>query len=227
MSGAWLAGFALGGVACASATQPGVVVEFVSEPSATVGQELAGAQSLVRVEELHWTRSEVELERCPSAYEALSGWIVSQAHAHGTSSPTLMAVPVVVSATAGGLVAMGELTPPAGRYCKVRYRVAPADGDAVGLADVPALVGKSFLLRGEYGRGRGELSAFELASERDFDVTLPIELDLSSEHPSASLRFGCDLERWFLGVDLGALSNDAREDVVLEAFRASLGVVVE
>lgn len=213
--------------ACGSSTEPGVRVEFISQQSLAAGQELGAATGVVRVEEMRWTASEVELYPCASVADSIRGWIIADAHAHGISSPTRMAVPVVVDATVAEGVALGELLPPAGSYCSVRYRVAPADGDAVGLSAAPNMRGRSFLLRGAFGRASGELQDFELTSQLAFEMTRDIGLDLTSDHRSAGLRFGCDPERWFLGLDLGSLAGEGRAAAILAAFRSSFNVIVE
>ena len=213
--------------ACGSSSEPGVRVELISEQSLRSGQELSTGSGVVRVEEVNWTSLEIELQGCASARAALKNWFVPEAHAHGTSTSTLRAVPTIVSATAAGGVQLGELEPPTGHYCAVRYRVAPADADAVGLASAPGMLGRSFLLRGEFRPTSGELQALDFVSQQTFDVTLDIDLELSSDQRGATLIFAHDAERWFQGMNLVSLGGDSPEEAILDAFRSSFSVRLE
>jgi hypothetical protein len=222
-------------VGCAAWSEPGVRVELHSRPSVYAGEALRGSAGAVRIEELRWTSSEIELLTCSSAgalgaasiVRAAGRWLLPSAQAHGLSSPTLRAVPTIVDAFASGGV--GDLTPPAGQYCGVRYRIAPADADAIGISGAPEMLGTSFVLRAALDDGAGGERVIELASQQTLDVTLDVDVELSSEQRGASLAFGCDAERWVRDVDLGqlAFSDGASEDAILAAFRASFGVQVE
>jgi hypothetical protein len=204
-----------------------VRVELTSRSGLTAGEQFRSGLGSLRVRELVWTSSEIELVGCASALGSLARWLIPLAHAHGQSSPTLLAVPSVVRASASETVPMGGLAPPAGRYCTVRYRVAPADGDALGLSAVPEMLDHSFLLRGEFGSSAGDLQEFELLSQRAFDVSREIDLELSSEHPLAGVELRLDPERWLAGLDLGSVSAGAREEALMAMFGAALDVQVE
>ena len=222
-------------IGCAAWSEPGVRVELRSRPSVYAGEALRGSAGAVRIEELRWTSSEIELLACSSAgalsaasfMRAAGRWLVPTAQAHGLSSPTVRAVPTIVDAFATGGV--GDLTPPAGQYCGVRYRIAPADADAVGLSGAPEMLGASFVLRAALDDGAGGERSIELFSQQTLDVTLDVDVELSSERRGASLAFGCDAERWVRDVDLGqlAFSDGSSEDAILAAFLASFGVQVE
>jgi hypothetical protein len=213
-------------IACSSSSERGVRVELLSEPSVSAGQELASSSGSLRIDELHWTSSEIELGRCPSALAALRDVFVPEARAHGNSSPTLSAVPIVVSGTGPEPIFLGELAPAAGRYCSVRYRIAPADADAIGLPAIPGMLGSSLSLRGTYAR-LGSVRSFSLTSQQALDVALQLELELSSEHPLASLHFAADPERWLQALELASLTPRAGEQAMLEALAASFSVSVE
>jgi hypothetical protein len=202
-------------------------VELATQPSAAPADGIAFAAGFVRLETLRWTSSEIELCACPDGLAALAEWVLPSARAHGTSTPTLRAVPTLVSAVGDDPVVMGEMAPPAGRYCSVHYRLAPADRDAVGLAGVPAMLGMSLVLHGTSGSEGAALSEFGLASRRVLDLELPIELELSAERRSARLRFGCDLERWFADIGADALAHGASEQAILDAFRDAFAVSLE
>jgi len=212
--------------ACGSAYEPGVRVELIVEPS--LAGEVSGSAlaSELQIESLRWTSSEVELERCFSPVARLGDWLIPPAQAHGHSSPTVFSVPTIVSALAGA-EPLGELVPPAGRYCAVRYRVAPADADAVGLLAAPNMLGRSLLLRTAAGRpGSADLPR-ELASQNSFELTRSIELELSSEHRTASVHLGFDAQRWLEVIDVRSLVDTDTEDAIREAFVSSFEIWVE
>jgi hypothetical protein len=135
-------------------------------------------------------------------------------------------VPTIVSAL-GGAESLGELAPPAGRYCAVRYRVAPADADAVGLLAAPNMLGRSLLLRTAAGPLGSAEPARELASQRSFELVRAIELELSSEHRAASVHLGFDAQRWLEVIDVRSLVDRDQEDAIAEAFGSSFEIWVE
>jgi hypothetical protein len=217
---AWLA------LACGSWTEAGVSVALVSR-GATAARPLASSAGVLRVRELFWTASEIELERCSDLASSLASWLLPAAHAHGGSSPTLLSVPSVVNGIVAESTALGALSPPAGRYCSVRYRVAPADADALGLQGSPEMLHRSLLLRGQWGSNADQLGDFELLSQRVFEVEREIDLELSFEHPQATLVLGLDPERWLGSLDLGPALGAAREAALLARFAAAFDVQVE
>lgn len=217
--------FSLG--ACSSESEAGVQVQLMSERSVRAGEALAVGAGVLSVQELRWTSTEIELQGCPSALGALQRWLLPQAHAHGNSTPTLSAVPVIVNAVGTDTTRIGNLQPPAGRYCSLRYRVGPADGDALGLATAPNMRDHSFWLRGAAGPSATELTEFEFISERSLDVTLPIELELSRESPEVSVQLRLDPERWLAGLDASVLLAGSGGDMLFESFSVSLSARVE
>jgi hypothetical protein len=213
--------------ACSASFEPGVHVELISQRTVAAGQELPAGSEVLRVEELRWTSSEIELEPCDSVYSSAVRWLLPEARAHGSSSPTRSASPFIVTATATDATLMGELEPPPGRYCSLRYRVAPADEDALGLTSAPDMLDRSFWLRGAAGPTTDDLRPFELVSRRALDVTLAVDLDLSTEHPQASVQFRLDPQRWLAGLSPSDLATGTGEVAFIEAFRAGLSVRVE
>lgn len=219
--------------ACSSESESGVHVELLSERSVSAEQMLPARAGVLRVTELRWTSTEIELLRCPSALGAVQRWLLPEAHAHGNSTPTLSAVPVIVNGlsteAAPSSNRIGNLSPPAGRYCSVRYQLGPADGDALGLATAPDMRDHSFRLRGAAGPSEQELTELELSAVRVLDVTLPLELELSRDRPEVSLQFRLDPERWLAEVDAGALVDLDGDGAgaLLDAFAAGLSVRVE
>lgn len=223
-----LSGLALASLGgCGAWSEPGVRVALEAQPSLSASEIGGLGESLVRIDELRWTSSEIELEACPNALEAAARWVLPEARAHGTSSPTQLAVPTVVSAAGSARVSLGELTPPAGHYCGVRYRVAPADADARGLSAVPSMRGMSLHVRGALLSVDGFEQPFELLTEQPFERTLPIAFELSSAEPSVRLAIGCDVGGWPLAEELQALNPAARNRSLADAFSASLGVHLE
>jgi hypothetical protein len=214
-------------VACGSAHGPGVQVELLSQQSTSADPDRSTATGVVRLSEMRWTSTEIEVIACSNALLDMKHWLVPAAYAHGTSTPTLQAVPTVVSAIGNARVHLGSLAPPAGHYCSVRYRVAPADRDAVGLTSAPAMLGTSLLIRGAIGQGDEEPRDFQVISQRAFDLSLDIDVTLSSDRAFAGLLFSCDTERLLRDIDVGSLAVDGDEEAILDAFKSSFGVRVE
>jgi hypothetical protein len=215
--------------ACSAVSEPGTRVELVSSGSALLaGQEVSTAGGgLLRVDELFWTVSELELRPCQTAWQSAASWLVATAHAHGTSSPTLLAVPTVQSATHDGDTALGRMSPPAGRYCGVRYQLGLADADAQGLAQAPDMLGHSFLLRGSVTAGAAEHETLQVESERTFDIELEVDFELSASSKDVTLRFTRGAQRVFQDIDFAVLTGVRRELALLEGLQAALTVEVE
>jgi hypothetical protein len=214
---------------CGSDVQAGTQLQLVSAPAAlAAGQQLAtAAGGVVRVDELYWTSAEVELLGCPDAWQRAVRFVLPEANAHGSSSPTLMATPTIESALTAVDVELAEMSPPAGRYCTVRYRLAPADRDAVGIDAAPDMLGSSFHLRGGVGPSPATLTRFEIVSEQAFDLAFDVALTLSATERTATLRFEHDPERWFGALDIATLTGDTSERAVLESFQAAIRLRVE
>jgi hypothetical protein len=209
--------------ACASSYDPGIQVELISKQSGELEQSTA--LGVVKIDELSWTSSEIELERCPSALARARDWLLPAAHAHGASTPTRLAVPSIVSVHAD--VALGELAPPAGRYCSVRYRVAPADDDAQGLGSAPGMRGASLHSSGELEPAGSARSSWTLQSRRSFELSRELDLELSADQLQVRLRFGLDAQRFRQAISVGWFEPVAREELLIAAFEAAFAVGVE
>ena len=208
---------------CASSYEPGIQVELISRQSGELEQSTA--QGVVRIDELSWTSAEIELERCPAALARAWDWLLPSAHAHGTSAPTRLAVPSIVSANAA--VLLGELTPPAGRYCSVHYRVAPADDDTLGLGTARGMVGASLRSSGELEPAGSASSSWSLRSQRSFELTRELDLELSADQLHARLSFGLDPQLFRDAIGVGWFEAVAREEVLIEAFGAAFRIELE
>jgi hypothetical protein len=215
--------------ACTSASERGTSVEFVSTAMtlATEPRLRVGENGQLRVDTLYWTNVELELEPCTSPLSRVVDWLVPRAHAHGVSTPTLMATPSVESAAASGDIQLGELGPPATEYCGLRYGIGPADMDATGLLEHPEMLGKAFLLRGALGYDGEALVDFELSSPGGFEVTLPISLDLTRAHPRATIRLIRDAAATLEGLSLEGLTPNERYQALVEALLTDVRVAVE
>ncbi len=172
------------------------------------------------VTEVQWASVAVELLPCPSAARWLSEALLATAHAHGTSTPTRLAVPTIERASAVEDVELGALHPPAQRYCEVRYSVGAADADAVGIADAPEMERRSLLARG-FDVSTDAPAEFEIGGQLAFDVLAPVELDVShGEH--LTVRIVRDPARWFAGVDLATQDEAERARQFAENLRDSV-----
>jgi len=90
--------------------------------------------------------------------------------------------------SAGAATLFGQLTPPAGDYCQVRYASSPADADLEGSGGGASLLGKSMVISGRYTPPGGEASVpFSLATTLGTRVDLP-EIAATSAAPLFTLR---------------------------------------
>jgi hypothetical protein len=224
-----LAGLPFGVPACASSSEVGTRVLLVSTGTALPAGEVVrtGGHGLLRVDELYWTSAEIELTPCRAAWQRAADWLVPEARAHGQSTPMSMADPTVENAQTMRDVILGEMRPPAGEYCGLRYLMAPADPDAPGLSDAPDMFGRSFLLRGAFGSEGESLEAFELSRDVNLYVDLPLALELTRDHAQASIHFERDPELGFEGLELEGLPPAERDQALLEAFTAALTIELE
>ena len=91
---------------------------------------------------------------------------------------------------AGTAALFGQLTPPAGDYCQVRYASSPADADLEGSGGGASLLGKSMVISGRYRPPGGEAPvSFSLATTLGTRVDLP-EIAATSSAPLFKLRSG-------------------------------------
>jgi hypothetical protein len=213
--------------ACGSSTEPGAEVHVVSSAVALGSGERVESVpgQALSVTEVQWTSVAVELLPCPSAARWLSEALVGTAHAHGTSTPTRLAVPTIESASARDDVVLGALHPPAQRYCEVRYSVGAADADAVGIADAPEMERHSLLARG-FDVSADAPAEFEIGGQLAFDVLAPVELDVSHGE-QRTVRIERDPERWFDGVDLATQDDAARVRRFAENLRDSVSIRID
>lgn len=90
----------------------------------------------------------VELMPCDEAPRGYAARLLPEAHAHGVSTDTIIAVHHVLNMRADG-AAIGAWTPPPGDYCFIEALFAPADDDALGLAKHPEMKGHSVIFNNQ------------------------------------------------------------------------------
>ncbi len=151
---------------CGSSSEPGVSLRVVSR---TVGLEAGTSVQndlgfSFAVTTALFTNVAFEIVPCKSAARRLWDVAVPNARAHGVSTPTRLAVPRVEDAFATEPLELGELSPPAGRYCALSLEFGPADSDAEGLSVAPDTLGKSLLLRGNASSSSGTEGPFAIES---------------------------------------------------------------
>lgn len=214
---------------CGTSSEPGVALAVVSAPAALVpGEGLSSVEGQsLRLSELYWTTAAIELVPCTSLAARVWDVLVPSAYAHGVSTPLRLSVPVVERATTREEVRLGTLHPTAGHYCSVRYELGVADSDAVGLEVAPAMQGRSVDARGEAATAAETPAPFEISSRSQVEIERPIELDLSYEGASATLRIEHEKSAWFDGIDLALLDVNARERRLLENLGNSTSIHVE
>jgi hypothetical protein len=212
---------------CSASSEAGVVVELLADTGEASALQVELAGEPLRVADLSWVVTEIELAACSAPSARLARWLLPSAHAHGSSTPTKHAVPTLVSTSLVQPVPLGQLAPPAARYCSVRYRIAPADADTVGLARAPHMLGRSMMLEGELPGGP-ETRPLTFATDASFDVERGIDVELSAERPHVRLQLACAPGRWVEELGETELAGgEPSASAVLEAFSAALSVSVE
>jgi hypothetical protein len=225
----WALPLAFGLAGCGSSSQPGIEVTVISAAAALEPDEAlpsVDGQEL-RLSELFWTTTAVELVPCDSLARRVWDAIVPSAHAHGVTSPRRLSVPVVERASQREPLTLGTLRPAAGRYCSVRYEVGTADSDAVGLDAAPEMQGHSVDAVGAFRPSDAELQGFEITSGVAFHVICPVDLDLSEETPRATLRIERRKADWFVGIAFAELDAAEQERRLLDNLAAATAIHVE
>lgn len=147
-----------------------------------------------RIELDRWVAvsASIELRPCEASASLLWGLVVGTAAAHVT--PTIYRAGGAAQPRdllgAGAATLFGQLTPPAGDYCQVRYASSPADADIEELGGGSSLLGKSMVISGRYTPPGSEASVpFSLATTLGTRVDLP-EVAATSAAPLFTLRPG-------------------------------------
>lgn len=131
-----------------------------------------------RIEVDQWVTvsASIELRPCSESASLLWRLIGGTATAHVTPTETRAggsAQPRDLLGD-GAATLFGTLTPPAGRYCQVRYASSPADGDVEGSGNSAPMVGKSMVIAGRYtSPGGGDPVPFSLSTTLGTRVDLP------------------------------------------------------
>jgi hypothetical protein len=173
---------------------------------------------------VHWATVALELVPCRTAFGWLSEALIPTAFAHGTSSPTRLAIPIIEQASEPHEVLLGVLFPPARRYCGVRYVAGAADADAVGIERAREMTDRSILVRGLDVAG-AEAAEFEVESTEAFEVLAETEFALSDAAERITIRIERDRTRWLEGIELDAKTTSGTR--LAENFRESIRIRVE
>jgi hypothetical protein len=227
----WLRVFllAFGLAGCGSASEPGIEVTVISAPAALEPGELLASVDVqeLRLSELFWTTTAVELVPCESLARRAWDVIVPSAHAHGVTSPRRLSVPVVERASQREPLTLGTLRPAVGRYCSLRYEVGTADSDALGLDAAPEMQGHSINAVGTFHAPDAEPQEFQITSGVTFHVLRPIDLELSEAAPHATLRIERSKADWFVGIAFAELGAAEQERRLLDNLAASTTIHAE
>jgi hypothetical protein len=153
---------------------------------------------------------------------------VRAAHAHSTSSPTLLGVPGVLPlAPERDVVAdLGELLPPPAKYCSTSVKLGPADDDAVMLPDSGDMVGLTLLVEGSWvAPAGGEAQSFRWASTATPGARRDTPFELAEDGPrSVREDIGVDVARIFDGIDLASVDPALGADRVAARIAEDLRV---
>ena len=194
--------------------EEGIIVQvgLRHEPGAAAG-----------VDRAHLAVAEIELLECEDLLGLFRGMILGVAHAHGVTTPTSLAVPAVHDlAAAPYRQAIGELRPPPGRYCGIAVELGPADGDALGMPEDRAMVGRTLQVEASTRDAGGDLEPVTASSSRRVrvEVTLQDVLRLEDRDSAATIDVLLSLGDAAEGLDLG---DPRAGEVLLDGAMTSIG----
>lgn len=149
---------------------------------------------------------------------------VSVAHAHGGSSPTMVAVPTVLDLLDEdrNTISLARMEPPPGAYCSAVVRVDVADADAVGAPADGSMLGRSARVEGVFvGPGDSDEHAFQYHAELPDEVELAFvdargearAIELSGTSRVAELRIELGYYAMLDGIEL------SEPDELVDGFR--------
>ncbi len=149
--------------------------------------------------------------------------LVSEAHAHGLSTPTLLAIPAIVTSVGdAAALTVGELEPPPESYCEALITLSAADDDARG-AGADALIGVSARVVGaRAGRALVMTSALRAEARRALDppLVLPRDVDVAV---TLSVRPSLDAAA-LARLDFAALEEPDQERALWAALLSGLTI---
>jgi len=148
----------------------------------------------------------------------------SLARAHGVSTPTRNADPIVEALLDREPRVMGRLTPPPARYCRVKVGFGRADADARQVPEDRRIVGRTLRLE---GATLDDGAPIALESELAFDAELSLATAIEvSDGRTFTVHVRKAIDGWLDGVDVtGDPAAAARR--MAENVRGSLRVEID
>jgi len=151
-----------------------------------------------------------------ASVEHLLSFVISNASAHTSTTPTSTGEPYVINllATDDVPVNIGKLSPPVKNYCGIRIDMLAADADTFRLptsAGEPDMIGKSIYIEGNFtlaGGGSGDIHLSSAAALINRDVMLASLLMVSSDNPNGLINIGINYDTWFNAVDMSLLESE-------------------
>ena len=226
------------GFACAGSSSEGIVVTLRTDPAkvppaATFDTDLGYR---VVVSKAYVNLSSLEIFSCDAPLassfsdRAARGirdvfTLERRAYAHTEGSPTKLGTPLVEAFTGqGNGSSVGELRPPAGRYCRVLQSLQAADGDARGLPTDVSMVGKTMYVAGTYAKGGQAPVPFEAESTASFDASKDLAFELSTTGTrNVTVVLTRDTTHWFDGIDFATLGKRDVAKRIVDAMAESYG----
>jgi hypothetical protein len=146
----------------------------------------------------------------------LFSFVLSNAAAHTTTTPTSTGEPHVINLLAADdvSVGIGSLSPPVNDYCGIRIDMLVADADAAILptgAGEPVMIGKSVYIEGNYtlaGGGSGVILINSSAALANRDLLLSMLLPVSIDNLNGRVDIGINYDTWFNAVDMALLETE-------------------
>ena len=178
------------------------------------------------------TVSQVALVPCEnSAHTLLSAWR-GVAWAHGVTSATVMASPLVngLERPDAQRESLGTLKPPPGAYCALNVRFEPADADAAKLPAEPNMVGQTLRMVGTWQLpDQAVPQDLFVSTAQSAQVQLPLPdgaLVLDDANSRPTVRLTLHYDQWLNTVAATQGDPDLLAMSILQAMQDSLTVTV-
>lgn len=221
-------------VACSSsssssdtAVSSGTLVSMGATPSPANASVMAAGEKIfstmenhqVTIKKAYLVISSTTIETsCGVSFTAtldgLLNFIIPQAHAHTTATPTSTGEPHVINLLAIDdlPVSIGSMSPAAADYCGVDVDIFAADDDTISLPADIDMVGRTVYIEADYilqdGVTTGSILLDTGATLINRKMLLSSLMMISSSSPTGTVNLGINYDTWFDAVDLELLKSE-------------------
>lgn len=159
--------------------------------------------------------------------QRIGGFLISSAEAHSDEAPNLFSEPHVINILGEeNTQRLGAINPSANTYCGVSVEMLNADADANNLPADVDMMNKSLYLEGTYQlAGSDTPQSFQVSTGKSLLTASRLfspALSLDSANLSSDITVKIVYDRWFDGVDVSRISEDAYLDLLLNNVSGSI-----